>query len=56
MQAHVDAYSCEWSDTLDDPSRLDNFIEFVNAPAENSTPVWVTTRGQRIPATAGSSS
>lgn len=50
MARHVDTYECEWTATLDDPSRLSHFVEFVNAPEENSTPVWISERGQRIPA------
>lgn len=53
MAAHVDNYECEWAATLDDPERLEQFVEFVNAPDVHSTPVWVTERGQRIPAPAG---
>ncbi len=53
MAAHVESYECEWAATLADPDRLDQFIEFVNAPDANSTPVWVTERGQRVPASAG---
>lgn len=47
---HVDTYECEWKATLADPARLEHFVEFVNAPQEHSTPVWVETRGQRVPA------
>ncbi|MFK7917604.1 MAG: nitrite reductase large subunit NirB [Ilumatobacter sp.] len=53
MAAHVDSYECEWAATLDDPERLEQFVEFVNAPEIHSTPVWVVERGQRIPAAAG---
>jgi nitrite reductase (NADH) large subunit len=49
MQHHVDTYECEWKATLDDPARLIHFVEFVNAPEANSSPVWVTERGQRVP-------
>ena len=41
---------CEWKATLDDPDRLARFVEFVNAPDVATTPVWVTERGQRVPA------
>ncbi len=47
---HVDTYECEWKATLADPARLQHFVEFVNAPEEHSTQVWVETRGQRVPA------
>ena len=50
MARHVDTYECEWKATLDDPERLAHFVEFVNAPDVHSTPVWVTERGQRVPA------
>ena len=45
MALHVDTYECEWKATLADPARLEHFVEFVNAPDEHSTPVWVETRG-----------
>ncbi len=47
---HVESYECEWSATLSDPDRLQHFVEFVNAPDAHSTPVWITERGQRVPA------
>ncbi len=50
IEAHVDTYECEWKATLEDPERLSHFIEFVNAPDEQSTPVWISERGQRVPA------
>ena len=50
MAQHVDTYECEWKATLDDPERLAHFVEFVNAPDVATTPVWVTERGQRVPA------
>ena len=52
MERHVETYECEWAATLDDPARLDHFVEFVNAPEATSTPVWITERGQRVPAPA----
>lgn len=55
MAAHVETYECEWAATLADPARAAEFVEFVNAPEATSTPVWVTERGQRIPAPAGAS-
>ena len=50
MERHVETYRCEWTETLDDPARMARFVEFVNAPDENSTPVWISERGQRMPA------
>ena len=49
MARHVETYECEWTATLNDPERLGHFVEFVNAPDHNSTPVWIRERGQRIP-------
>ena len=52
MARHVESYECEWTATINDPERLEHFVEFVNAPDENSTPVWISERGQRRPAFA----
>ncbi|MEM9037367.1 MAG: nitrite reductase large subunit NirB [Actinomycetota bacterium] len=49
MDRHVQTYECEWKATLADPERLSHFVEFVNAPDERSTPVWITERGQKVP-------
>lgn len=51
MARHVETYECEWTATLKEPERLSQFVEFVNVPDFNSTPVWIQERGQRIPAT-----
>jgi nitrite reductase (NADH) large subunit len=32
MARHVEAYSDEWRDTLEDNDRLSRFVSFVNAP------------------------
>ena len=50
VERHVASYECEWKATLDDPDRLRHFVEFVNAPDDNTTPVWISERGQRVPA------
>jgi len=50
LARHVERYECEWTATLDDPDRMQHFVEFVNAPEVQSTPVWIETRGQRMPA------
>jgi nitrite reductase (NADH) large subunit len=51
MAAHVDAYRCEWAETLADPERLARFVTFVNAPHEpDPTVVFVRERGQIRPA------
>ncbi len=52
MAKHVDTYKCEWQETLESPERLSQFVEFVNAPEETSTPVWIRERGQKAPAPA----
>ncbi len=52
MAKHVDTYKCEWQETLESPERLGQFVEFVNAPEETSTPVWIRERGQKAPAPA----
>ena len=52
MARHVESYRCEWTETLADPDRRSQFVEFVNAPETNSTPGWITDRGQRMPAPA----
>jgi len=52
MAKHVDDYACEWAETLKRPERLAKYVEFVNAPDAHSTPVWITERGQRVPAAA----
>ncbi len=50
MAKHVEEYECEWTATLNDPDRLEHFVEFVNSPDENSSPVWIRERGQKVPA------
>jgi len=50
MGKHVSDYACEWKETLSDPERMAHFVEFVNKPEVHSTPVWITDRGQRVPA------
>lgn len=52
MAKHVDDYACEWAETLKRPERLANYVEFVNVPDVHSTPVWISERGQRVPAPA----
>ena len=49
ITAHVASYECEWKATLADPNRLAHFVEFVNAPEENTMPITITERGQRVP-------
>lgn len=50
IERHVESYECEWTATLGDPARLAHFVEFVNEPDANTTPVWISERGQRVPA------
>jgi len=50
LARHVETYECEWTATLNAPERLEHFVEFVNAPDVNSTPVWIRERGQNVPA------
>lgn len=52
MARHIDSYQCEWEATLNKPDRLAHFVEFVNAPDDHSTPVWITQRDQRVPSPA----
>ena len=50
MQRHVERYSDEWADVLDDPDRLARFVSFVNAPGVPDPSVQFTEeRGQRRP-------
>jgi nitrite reductase (NADH) large subunit len=54
MEAHVDAYECEWRATLEDPERMRRFVTFVNAPeVADPTVVMVRQRGQHRPASPG---
>ncbi|GAA2111277.1 nitrite reductase large subunit NirB [Microlunatus panaciterrae] len=52
MAAHVEHYSDEWADALDDPEKLRWFSSFVNAPEEaDPSLAYVNERGQARPAT-----
>lgn len=51
MKRHVEKYSDEWSDTLDDPEKLKRFITFVNDPErEDPSITFVPQRDQYKPA------
>jgi len=50
MERHVAGYRCEWTETLEDPQRLERFTSFVNTDEPDPTVVGVTIRGQRVPA------
>ncbi len=53
MRKHVDSYSDEWRDTLEDPDKLRRFASFVNAPdTPDPSLAYVVERGQPRPATA----
>ncbi len=47
---HVDGYSDEWADVLEDPQRLARFVSFVNAPdAPDPSVQFRPERGQKHP-------
>jgi nitrite reductase (NADH) large subunit len=50
MARAVDAYRCEWTETLADPARLARFASFVNTDEPDPTIARVVIRGQRVPA------
>ncbi|MDO3702545.1 nitrite reductase large subunit NirB [Micromonospora sp. C28SCA-DRY-2] len=51
MARHVESYSDEWRDVLDDPDRLRRFTSFVNAPDVPDPSISFTLeRGQPVPA------
>ncbi len=53
MARHVEQYSDEWADTLNDPEKLKQFSSFVNAPGTSDPDLYYETeRGQRRPASA----
>jgi nitrite reductase (NADH) large subunit len=50
MAKHVDSYSDEWADVLDDQDRLARFVSFVNAPGTPDPSIqFVPERGQKKP-------
>ena len=54
MARHVESYSDEWADALNDPVKLQRFVPFVNAPdATDPSIVVVPERGQHRPARPG---
>ncbi|MGH8725817.1 MAG: nitrite reductase (NAD(P)H), partial [Burkholderiales bacterium] len=50
MQKFVDSYACEWKQALESPAILKRFRHFVNSDAPDPDVVFVTERGQPIPA------
>jgi nitrite reductase (NADH) large subunit len=54
MAKHVDNYSDEWADVLEDPERLARFVSFVNAPGTPDPSVqFLPERGQKRPVPLG---
>ena len=52
MAVHVERYSDEWRDVLEDPVKLARFSAFVNADVADPDLAYVNERGQKRPATA----
>lgn len=52
MSLLVDTYACEWKSTLQDPTALKRFRQFVNSPEGDGNIVFVQEREQIRPATA----
>ncbi|MEV4463345.1 nitrite reductase large subunit NirB [Micromonospora echinofusca] len=51
MARHVESYSDEWRDVLEDPVRLGRFASFVNAPdVPDPSITFAVERGQPVPA------
>ncbi|TNH31286.1 nitrite reductase large subunit [Micromonospora orduensis] len=51
MARHVESYSDEWRDVLEDPDRLRRYTSFVNAPdVPDPSITFALERGQRVPA------
>ena len=50
MQKLVDTYECEWKKAIETPEILKRFRHFVNSDAPDPDIVFVTERGQPIPA------
>ncbi|MFC8301404.1 nitrite reductase large subunit NirB [Micromonospora orduensis] len=51
MARHVESYSDEWRDVLQDPDRLRRYTSFVNAPdVPDPSITFALERGQRVPA------
>jgi nitrite reductase (NADH) large subunit len=50
MQSFVDTYACEWKQAIESPQIMKRFRHFVNSEAPDAGVVFVTERGQPIPA------
>ncbi|MFC0673367.1 nitrite reductase large subunit NirB [Brachybacterium hainanense] len=54
MERHVETYTDEWAQTLEDPERLKKFVSFINAPDVSDPDLaYVPERGQVRPAGPG---
>ncbi|MGB2078345.1 MAG: nitrite reductase large subunit NirB, partial [Vibrio sp.] len=51
VQALIDDYRCEWTQTLEDPASLQRFSHFINTDARDENVVFVQEREQHRPAT-----
>ncbi|MCE5291756.1 MAG: nitrite reductase large subunit NirB [Nocardiaceae bacterium] len=47
MAIHVDSYTDEWADVVNDPDKLARFVSFVNAPTEHDPTVGFDASGPR---------
>ncbi len=50
MQRHVETYACEWKTAIETPEILARFRHFVNSDEPDRAVVFITERGQPIPA------
>ena len=50
MQKFVDSYACEWKQAIESPEIMKRFRHFVNSDEPDAGVVFVTERGQPIPA------
>ncbi|MCG3760363.1 nitrite reductase large subunit [Vibrio cincinnatiensis] len=51
MARLVEAYRCEWQETLSQPEQLKRFAHFINSPQRDDNVQFVTERAQHRPAT-----
>ena len=54
MARHVAEYRCEWTETLEDPVRLEKFVSYVNTDQADLSISHMRVRGQLIPVHARS--
>jgi nitrite reductase (NADH) large subunit len=50
VQRHVESYACEWKNAIETPDILRRFQHFVNSEAPDANVVFITERGQPVPA------